>query len=1198
MDRWREAIEDLLESNSFHIAYFYGPEGIGKRRRLMDIIRNQGFIPVEVPLISSYTALGNFLRAVWDHIPEKDRSIYMGMLRGAMGRFFAHYVPDLTPEIEKMGIDLSRFSVNIDVVYPHLATILQDISKGIVWVLNDYFSLEAADLRKLLNRIYEDAKKEENCQRWCRVKIVLIGEVDDRKLAFSRIPVPPPSIEEFSHIVGHKVNRKEYELVGGNPGVFQVLSRLVRKRRKDLRSYSSIVEVLDDNLTDREKRLYTALSFVSKYHLGRFGPFMKDWAFTLAGENNDDAFKFLEEVGLIEFLDYLSNVINTSIWRVQYTIALSWMDRLGREDILEFIEKSVGDVQRYSKRIIDLMFILSMHARDAGYIRRAHAYLILWIKLLWEEAYLQRVVEILDDLGYIDHPEHLPYPVAAYIARFIYRYFGSHPSLIKFAEYLKDYIFKKPLLLSLYVEFTLLYGDVSDVEVDRMLKTLRDFLERYRGYPVSVWIMWGIGRIYEELNSYKSAQEFYGDALSLVDIYNVPDHLRLELINAMGRVYYLQGRREDARDQWVKLLQEAKVLRDARFISKAYNNLAVYEFQHSFRYAMELFRNAYEILMGTTGAFVPLSNYLGSAYELISQDSYMERLVEAKLYIESLSVPFYTILFYSQTYIPLVYYRNTVLAREWETRLKAFFFDEGRKKVYSERYVDVMANVAWGHFILENDVDGALSMLKELETFAYENIPSASNYIKSIYSAYAQIGMDLMDKEIFLYGYSKLQLLDVEISGEMDALKLYFDGLKDRAIKMLKEVRRHYLRDGRRYTAATVSKHIGDIYLLEGNEDDALFYYRRALSEFSGMGIFRMISEIMDMLKEKGLSEKLFAGINEKIVEDSLARGEILKLWRNFEVVLDNIEKEIFVYDSIVESYQKVIGKPSVMEIAETLSSSIRFFVSYSVYVAVYNGGAKVGYGMSASFPGGVFVPKVTDQKSFADSVSGWHTDEDYSVYVAHKGEYSILVYIDTGELDEISVMYVEDLISLVLVSLPMLAERQHAIIDTLTGLYVRWYVLRRLDETYAMARRQMTAVGVLYMDIDNFKKVNDTLGHAEGDRVLREVARIIKDACTSFDIPGRYGGEEFVVILPATTVDHAMDIAEKIRIDVEKVFENFRPKVTISIGVAVHPPLQVRSSMELLDMADMAMYWAKRHGKNRVVFASEDIIREVKGHV
>ncbi len=1183
----KERLRKMLEGSGPHALYVYGQEGIGKRKKIMDALRDMGWKPVEVPLISTYTAMGNFLQAIWDHIPPENRSMYMGMFRGAVGRFFAYYVPTLAPHIEKMGIDVSRTLVNVELIFPHIADIINDISDGIVWVLNDYFAFEGADLRKFLGDLYKKGRSGKNGSSWDNIRIVVISEVDDPKVIFPRIYMHPPSYEEFQAIVGEKVSRGVYDFVDGNPGVYNIVKKLADIRSVELSHYSKIEDFLKDALSDTERRLYTALSFVSHFHVGRFGPSMRVWASRLIDEEDiSQSMDFLQRVGLVESLDYLIERTGIPIWRVQYAIGSRWISHLPYEDIKSLIDKSVciGG----GRFLDDGYFILSMHARKIGMMRRAHAYFILWMKHLHQRFYLQRILEILIDLGYMDNPDMLRGPSAAYIARFLYKYFGSHPALKKFAERLRDYVLTKPLLLSVFAEFMLLYGEVSSKDVDLWLKRLQEFKNTHRGYPVSVWVMWGIGRIYEEYNSYDTAEVYYRDGIALSSLISSDETLRLELINALGRVLFLQGKEDEARAQWVQLLEEAKVMGDPFFLSKAYNNLAVYESTRSFRYSLELFRMAYEIAMGagTTSAAVSLSNYLGGAYEIISQGTFMERLGEARQFIESSGVPFYRLLFYSQTYAPLLKYRLSSVVGEWEKFLREFFADDSKKRIYAEKYVEVLSQFALARWYIDRDMESAISLLKEAEQVAELYVKSGALYLVSIYEAYMELGIQTWNKELFMRGYEGFRGLGKDLKEVYRAIKMYFDGLEEHAIKTLSGVRRHYLRSGKKFSAGEVSLLIGEIFHREGNDEMAIIHYRRALSEFEGLGAFNVVRDVMDVLTKRGLGEKLFAGINEQKVEESINKGSLDTLWKIFEGVLDDVEKEIFVYESVIEAYQRLIGKASILDITSSLVRSIRFFVSASTYVAIYRGKGKIGYGMASLFPGDIFIPRVSEYEMLSLGSRGWTSGKGYSVYIDSKDEYNILIYIDKESLSDMDTLYVESLISLVLTSLPMLAERQHAIHDTLTGLYVRWYVLRRLDEEYARSRRERTPIGVLYMDIDNFKRVNDTFGHAEGDRVLRTVASIIKRECGPIDVPGRYGGEEFIEVVPGGDT-YALDLAERIRAGVEKEFRDTPYKVTISIGVAVQPPLPARSGVELLDMADKAMYYAKRHGKNMVVFAT-----------
>ena len=133
------------------------------------------------------------------------------------------------------------------------------------------------------------------------------------------------------------------------------------------------------------------------------------------------------------------------------------------------------------------------------------------------------------------------------------------------------------------------------------------------------------------------------------------------------------------------------------------------------------------------------------------------------------------------------------------------------------------------------------------------------------------------------------------------------------------------------------------------------------------------------------------------------------------------------------------------------------------------------------------------------------------------------------------------------------------------------------------------TKFSVCYVDVDNFKSFNDQHGHLEGDRLLREVANVVRDECRDNDTAFRYGGEEFTILFPETSLEQAAVVANRIRERVEE--REFRlhsggcDRRTVSIGVATHVKPQ-HSLKDLIDQADKAMYRAKLAGKNRVFTA------------
>jgi diguanylate cyclase (GGDEF)-like protein len=162
---------------------------------------------------------------------------------------------------------------------------------------------------------------------------------------------------------------------------------------------------------------------------------------------------------------------------------------------------------------------------------------------------------------------------------------------------------------------------------------------------------------------------------------------------------------------------------------------------------------------------------------------------------------------------------------------------------------------------------------------------------------------------------------------------------------------------------------------------------------------------------------------------------------------------------------------------------------------------------------------------------------------------------------------------------------------DPLTGLTNRRQFRLLLEHEFNLSLRHNAPLAVLMIDVDFFKQVNDKYGHLVGDEVLTMVARTIQDAVRKTDVSGRYGGEEFAVVLPRTSMDQAAVLGERIRDEILRrvvMHEQDLVKVTVSVGVASMPQMACRRPEDLLNFADQAMYVAKRAGRNRTELASE----------
>ncbi|MCU7886007.1 MAG: GGDEF domain-containing protein, partial [Candidatus Thiodiazotropha sp. (ex Lucinoma annulata)] len=165
---------------------------------------------------------------------------------------------------------------------------------------------------------------------------------------------------------------------------------------------------------------------------------------------------------------------------------------------------------------------------------------------------------------------------------------------------------------------------------------------------------------------------------------------------------------------------------------------------------------------------------------------------------------------------------------------------------------------------------------------------------------------------------------------------------------------------------------------------------------------------------------------------------------------------------------------------------------------------------------------------------------------------------------------------------------------DPLTGLHNRRYLDRRLDEELARAGRYRQPLSCLFIDADHFKKINDNYGHQAGDSALRELANRIRSQLRASDIATRFGGEEFALLLPQTSLNEALLLAERIRLEVNShpilLEEGSKLQLSVSIGVSETLPLLGKSHYKemgelLLENADQALYTAKANGRNCIEF-------------
>ncbi|NGQ95378.1 GGDEF domain-containing protein [Brevibacillus sp. SYP-B805] len=211
---------------------------------------------------------------------------------------------------------------------------------------------------------------------------------------------------------------------------------------------------------------------------------------------------------------------------------------------------------------------------------------------------------------------------------------------------------------------------------------------------------------------------------------------------------------------------------------------------------------------------------------------------------------------------------------------------------------------------------------------------------------------------------------------------------------------------------------------------------------------------------------------------------------------------------------------------------------------------------------------------------------EKYVFPLYQQGSQSIMLELYSPALPDTKRAHIEHFLSFIRPHIANAVLYMEMMIDNLTGFYQRRYFMERLQQEFILAKRYDLDLSVIMLDIDNFRLINE-FGHQEGDRVLRELADIVRGILRQNDVPGRYGGEELLLVLPKTDGQTALKIAREIRKQIEEGFAARNPyKVTVSVGVSTLAHCQAETIDDLIRLADDAEIAAKKSGKNRVVAA------------
>lgn len=348
----------------------------------------------------------------------------------------------------------------------------------------------------------------------------------------------------------------------------------------------------------------------------------------------------------------------------------------------------------------------------------------------------------------------------------------------------------------------------------------------------------------------------------------------------------------------------------------------------------------------------------------------------------------------------------------------------------------------------------------------------------------------------------------------------------------------------------------------------------------------------------------------QALINEARQNEKTLKRFQSFEIILINsdspseffntlleMSREKFDWDEVTISLvDKDFGIRRLLTHAGDLleeNSDIIFLDEAASLQSIYAGEAEAGPIL------GPFDPKVYDQL-FPGEIAAPASVALLPLLHKHElvGSFNIGSMDETRFQDSVATDFLEHLAAVITVCIDNLLSREHlkylGLIDNLTGVNNRRFFEQRLKEETARVRRSQTPISCLFVDVDHFKRINDTYGHPVGDQVLRHIAHIIREQVRTIDIVARYGGEEFTVILLQTAETKAIEVAERIRnrIEHQPYLKDDGKAITLTASIGVNTLLPQdctddlrKTAKQFVERADEALYTAKHTGRNKIVY-------------
>ncbi|UZN22444.1 diguanylate cyclase [bacterium 3DAC] len=880
---------------------------------------------------------------------------------------------------------------------------------------------------------------------------------------------------------------------------------------------------------------------------------------------------------------------------VSISLSDSWQEASSLDRILAcqlYAVRSHDDNQvvwEDSRLLADIPCVKSTVSEDVYEDLDADALFTLWqqtrdrkalVKAIWKDRHEYKLVshqmyDALASSGLINRKGFYSYLVHGTLKKGIADMFAFIPRIEN--EDGLGYIYS--LIGQLYL------GDIPEKEeVLRLLRRLKEF-------PPGrlLWFIFFLANYISRTGWEENYEEIHHPLMDFMymDPYEGMDKwLFLTAKNAFAITYMHSGNLNEAYSIISSIVPQARKYRYFDLLFKVYNNLAILSSEVSPRLASKylLFSTMYALVSGGTS--------LGGVFSsLLTEEVQRAPLsVLRRIYEVGWSIPLDDM----QEFVLLATWIWVLVSRGHIKEAEKYMRVLERK--YQFPTGDIVRDVEYyylklSYFLLRGNVGKAKDMAENLLRLL-ESMP-ITYYRPDIYKRLA----------VFFFIDSDYRNLDKVVNSVKDrygeeslsymmayALKIALAGNVYGAIDILKDVYRKNLHVWKLLDAAEASFLIGDLYCRLDKGKIASVYYRKAEVLLTRLGALRLLRFMLSR-HDVCVNIDTTSDFHRRMVMFS---GDARMLMEEMYSLILDLESENFFLDRILDMFSMITDVASLDVLLERMLAEILHIMpGEKGYIATVGGehDVWVSYSLDGRNPARhefAFAPEDVVRRGgvFASSPSAIGE-------VEFIGKEHLVVYLqnDTGihvfsDMDE---YFLIKLMEIIRVAVLMESLGSVSVRDKLTDLYARWYGMKRGSEEFEKARRGIYPVSVLYMDLDGFKEINDTYGHGIGDKVLAHVGSLIRESVRYMDIPFRYGGDEFIVVLPATSIEGATEVAKRIVDAIFRFFEKYPYKVSISVGVSSYPEDEAESFEDLMKVADERLYKAKKLGKNRYYTGREE---------